>query len=121
VLRIAAKYVTGFTQKALWFSMAGLIPEPYYGGPIRDEKLFVWNDEIWALHRRILDYLAREKIIPSNQLLPGAVDDSMARQAMKEMNVTSPLIRIKAVPLDQGYPLVNDPKRIEEYANLFKL
>ena len=73
------------------------------------------------LHHRILDYLAREKIIPSKQLLPGAVDDSMARQAMKEMNVTSPLVRIKAVPLEQGYPLVNDPKRIEEYVNLFKL
>ena len=121
VLRIAAKYVTGFTQKSLWFSMAGLIPEPYYGGPIRDEKLFVWNDDIYALHKRILDYLAREKITPSNQLLPGAIDDSMAREAMKEMKVTSPLVRIKAVPLDQGYPLLNDPKRIEDYVNLFKL
>jgi NitT/TauT family transport system substrate-binding protein len=121
VLRIAAKYVTGFTEKSLWFSMAGLIPAPYYGGPVRDEKLFVWNDEIWELHKRILDYLAREKIIPSKELLPGAVDDSMARLAMKEMNVASPLIRIKAVPLEQGYPLVNDPKRVEDYVNLFKL
>ena len=120
VLRIAAKYVTGFTEKSLWFSLAGLIPEPYYGGPVRDEKLFVWNDDIWALHRRVLDYLAREKIIPSNQLLPGAVDDSLARQAMKEMNVSSPLVRLKAVPLEQGYPLVNDAKRVEEYAALFK-
>jgi NitT/TauT family transport system substrate-binding protein len=121
VLRIAAKYVTGFTRKSLWFSMAGLIPEPYYGGAIRDEKLFVWNDDIYALHKRILDYLAREKITPSNQLLPGAIDDSIAREAMKEMKVTSPLVRIKAVPLDQGYPLLDDPKRIEDYVNLFKL
>ena len=43
---IAQKYVTGFTDKALWFSLAGLMPEPYYGGPIRDEKLFVWNDDV---------------------------------------------------------------------------
>ena len=121
VLRIAAKNVPGFTEKSLWFSLAGLIPEPYYGGAIRDEKLWVWNDDIWALHRRVLEYLAREKIVPSSQLLPGAVDDSIARQAMKEMNVTSPLVRIKAVPLDQGYPLVNDTKRIEEYVSLFKL
>jgi NitT/TauT family transport system substrate-binding protein len=121
VLRIAAKYVTGFTDKALWFSLAGLIPEPYYGGAIRDEKLFVWNDDVRALQRRVLDYLAREKIIPSSQLLPGAVDDSMAREAMKEMHVSSPLTRIKAVPLDQGYQLVNDPKRVEDYINLFKL
>jgi len=121
VLRIAAKYVTGFAEKSLWFSLAGLIPEPYYGGPIRDEKLFVWNDDIWALHRRVLDYLAREKIIPSSQLLPGAVDDSLAREAMKEMNVSSPLVRLKAVPLEKGYPLVNDAKRVEEYAELFKL
>jgi hypothetical protein len=40
---------------------------------------------------------------------------------MKEMKVSSPLIRIKAVPLEQGYPLVNDTKRIEEYVNLFKI
>ena len=26
VLRIAAKYVPGFTEKSLWFSLAGLIP-----------------------------------------------------------------------------------------------
>lgn len=121
VLQIAAKFNPGFTNKALWFSMGGLIPEPYYGGAIRDEKPFVWNDEIWALHKRVLDYLAREKITPSAELLPGAVDDSMARQAMKEMNVTSPLVRIKAVPLDKGYPLVHDPKRIDEYVELFKL
>jgi NitT/TauT family transport system substrate-binding protein len=121
VLRIAAKYVPGFTEKSLWFSLAGLIPEPYYGGPIRDEKLWVWNDDVWALQHRVLDYLAREKIIPSSQLLPGAVDDSIARQAMQEMNVASPLARIKAVPLEQGYPLVNDTKRVEEYVNLFKL
>lgn len=121
VLKIASKYVTGFANKALWFSLAGLLPEPYYGGPIRDEKLFVWNDEVRALQKRVLDYLAQEKIIPSNELLPNAIDDSMARQAMKEMNVTSPLIRIKAVPIEQGFPLVNDEKRIDEYVNLFKL
>jgi len=115
------KYVTGFSEKALWFSLAGLIPDPYYGGPIRDEKLFVWNDDVRALQKRVIEYLAQEKIIPSNELLPGAVDDSRAREAMKEMKVSSPLVRLKAVPLEQGYPLHNDPKRIEEYVNLFKI
>lgn len=120
-LKIAMKYVTGFSEKALWFSLAGLIPDPYYGGPIRDEKLFVWNDDVRALQKRVIEYLAQEKIIPSNELLPGAVDDSRAREAMKEMKVSSPLVRLKAVPLEQGYPLHNDPKRIEEYVNLFKI
>lgn len=121
VLRIAQKYVKGFAHKALWFSLAGLIPEPYYGGPIRDEKLFVWNDDVRKLHAVVLDYLAKSKIIPSSQLLPGAIDDSLAREAMKEMGVKSPLITLKAVPLEKGYPLVQDPKHIEEYAALFKL
>jgi NitT/TauT family transport system substrate-binding protein len=121
VLRIAAKYVTGFSEKALWFSLAGLLPEPYFGGPIRDEKLFVWNDDVRALQRRVLEYLAQEKVIPSKDLLPGAVDDSLAREAMKEMSVSSPLTRIKAVPIEKGYPLVNDPKRTAEYVELFKL
>jgi NitT/TauT family transport system substrate-binding protein len=120
-LKIAMKYVTGFSEKALWFSLAGLIPDPYYGGPIRDEKLFVWNDEVRALQKRVIEYLAQEKIIASNELLPGAVDDSLAREAMKEMKVSSPLVRLKAVPLGQGYPLHNDPKRIEEYVNLFEI
>jgi NitT/TauT family transport system substrate-binding protein len=120
-LKIAMKYVTGFSDKALWFSLAGVIPDPYYGGPIRDEKLFVWNDDVRALQKRVIAYLAQEKIIPSNELLPGAVDDSLAREAMKEMKVSSPLVRLKAVPLEQGYPLHNDPRRIEEYVNLFKI
>jgi NitT/TauT family transport system substrate-binding protein len=120
-LEIAAKYVKGFTEKALWFSLAGLIPAPYYGGPIRDEKLFVWNDDVRALQKRVVQYLAEEKIVPSSELLPGAVDDSIARQAMKEMNVTSPLVRLKAVPLEKGFPIYKDPKRVEEYQNLFKL
>jgi NitT/TauT family transport system substrate-binding protein len=121
VLAIAAKYVTGFSEKSLWFSLAGLLPEPYFGGSIRDEKLFVWNDEVRALQKRVLDYLAQEKIIPSSELLPGAIDDSLAREAMKEMNVTSPLVRLKAVPIETGYPLLQDPKRVEEYAALFKV
>jgi NitT/TauT family transport system substrate-binding protein len=121
VLRIAAKYVTGFPEKALWFALAGLIPDPYFGGPIRDEKLFVWNDEVRALQRRVLEYLAQEKVIPSKDLLPDAIDDSLARAAMKEMSVSSPLTRIKAVPIEKGFPLVNDPKRVAEYVELFKL
>ena len=119
VLQIAQKYVKGFSHKALWFSLAGLIPEPYYGGPIRDEKLFVWNDEVHKLQDIVRDYLAKNKIIPHKELLPGAIDDSLAWQAMKEMEVESPLITLKAVPLEKGYPLIQDPKRIEEYVELF--
>jgi hypothetical protein len=40
---------------------------------------------------------------------------------MKEMKVTSPIARIKAVPLEQGYPLVQDAKRIQEYVELFRM
>ena len=40
---------------------------------------------------------------------------------MKDMNVTSPLVRIKAVPIEKGYPLLNEVKRIEDYANLFTI
>ena len=119
VLQIAQKYVKGFSHKALWFSLAGLIPEPYYGGPIRDEKLFVWNDEVHKLQEIVRDYLAKNKIIPHKELLPDAIDDSLARQAMKEMDVESPLITLKAVPLEKGYPLIQDAKRIEEYVELF--
>ncbi len=121
VLKIAQKYVKGFSNRALWFSLAGLIPEPYYGGPIRDEKLFVWNDDIHKLQDVVRDYLFKNKIIPHKELLPNAIDDSLARQAMKEMSVNSPLITLKAVPIEKGYPLVNDPKKIKEYADLFRL
>jgi NitT/TauT family transport system substrate-binding protein len=119
VLQIAQKYVKGFTHRALWFSLAGLIPEPYYGGAVRDEKLFVWNDDVWDLQNRVLDFLATNKVIPSSELYPGAVDDSLAHEAMKEMGVASPLVRLPAVPFETGYPLVQDPARIDEYAELF--
>ena len=119
VLSIAQKFVKGFSHKALWFSLAGLLPEPYFGGNIRDEKLFVWNDDVRALQTRVLEFLAQNKVIPSSTLLPGAIDDSLARQAMSEMKVTSPLVRLKAVPLEKGYPLVQDPKQIDKYVELF--
>jgi NitT/TauT family transport system substrate-binding protein len=121
VLQIAQKYVKGFSHKALWFSMAGRIPNPYDGGPIRDEKPFVMNDDIMALHTKVAKYLAEIKVTPSDKILPGAHDDSIAREAMKEMKVTSPVARIKAVPLEQGYPLVQDAKRIQEYVELFRI
>ena len=119
VLQIAQKYVKGFTHQALWFSLAGLLPEPYYGGPVRDEKVFVWNDEVHHLQEIVRDYLAKNKIIPHKELLPGAIDDSLAREAMKEMGVESPLITLKAVPMEQGYPLVQDANRVEDYVALF--
>jgi len=119
VLQIAQKYVTGFSHKALWFALAGLLPEPYYGGPIRDEKPFVWNDTIAALQVGVVDFLAANKVVPSNKLPDGAIDDSLGRAAMKEMHVSSPLITLKAVPLDVGYPLVQEPASIDKYAALF--
>lgn len=119
VIAIAQKYVKGLSRQALWFSLAGLIPEPYYGGPIRDEKLFVWNDDIRAVQAKVVEYLAANKVIPSSTLLPGAVDDSLAREAMKEMGVSSPLVTLKAVPLDKGYPLLGNKDRIEDYVALF--
>ena len=119
VLAIAQKYVKGFSHKALWFSLAGLLPEPYFGGNVRDEKLFVWNDDVRALQARVLSFLAENKVIPSATLLPDAIDDSLAREAMAEMKVSSPLVRLKAVPLDKGYPLVQDPSQVAKYAELF--
>jgi NitT/TauT family transport system substrate-binding protein len=121
VLQIAQKYVKGLSHRALWFAMAGQIPEPYYGGPIRDEKPFVMNNGIMDLHKKVVKYLAEIKVVASDTILPGAHDDSVAREAMKELGVTSPVTRIKAVPLEKGYPLVQDAKRIQEYVELFRI
>lgn len=119
VITIAQKYVKGLSRKALWFSLAGLLPEPYYGGPIRDEKLFVWNDDVRKVQADVLEFLAANKVIPSSTLLPDAIDDSLAREAMKEMGVSSPLVALKAVPIDKGFPLLGDKGRIEDYVALF--
>src|SRR6185437_3995301 len=72
VLDIAQKYVKGLSHKAQWFSMCGLLPDPYYGGPIRDEKPFVYNDDIKKLHEKVVKYLAEIKVVPSPTLLPDA-------------------------------------------------
>lgn len=121
VLQIAQKYVPGFSHKALWFSLCGQLAEPYFGGPIRDEKPFVMNNDVMNLHKKVVNYLAEIKVVPSNVIPSGAHDDSLAQLAMKEMGVSSPVSRMKAVPLEQGYPLVQDPKRIQEYVALFKM
>jgi NitT/TauT family transport system substrate-binding protein len=121
VLQIAQKYVKGFSHKALWFSMCGLLADPYNGGPIRDEKPVVMNDAVMNLHKKVVNYLAEIKVVPNNEIPSGAHDDSIAREAMKELGVTSPVARMKAVALEVGYPLVQDPKRIKEYVELFRL
>jgi len=95
------------------------VAEPYYGGAIRDEKPFVWNDTITALQVGVLDFLAANKVVPSNKLFDGAIDDSLARAAMSELHVSSPLITLRAVPLDVGYPLVQDPSSLNKYVKLF--
>jgi NitT/TauT family transport system substrate-binding protein len=120
VLRLVQKHMKGINHKAMWFAMCGLIPEPYYGGPIRDEKPFVFNDDVHKLLNIVVKYLAKEKIVPAGEYLPGAIDDSLAREAMKEMGVSSPLVRLKAVPVEKAYPLLTAGKT-EEYAELFKL
>jgi NitT/TauT family transport system substrate-binding protein len=120
-VQIAKKYIKGFTDKAMWFTMAGLIPEPYYGGPIRDEKPFAMTPEVWDLHKnKVVKYLGKEKIVPAQEYLPDAHVMTFAEEAMKEMGVTSPIATIKAVPIEKGWPLVQDPKRIDEYVQLFK-
>ena len=121
VLEIAQKYVKGFAHKALWFSMCGRLADPYDGGPIRDEKPFVMNNDVMNLHKKVVNYLAEIKVVPNNVIPTGAHDDGLAREAMKEMGVTSPVARMKAVGLDVGYPLVQDKKRIAEYIELFRL
>ena len=121
VISIIQKYLKGVSHKALWFSLCGVVPEPYYGGPIRDEKPVVINDKIIGLHKNVVDYLAEIKVVPSSTIPDGAYDDSLAREAMKEMNLTSPVALIRAVSLDVAYPLLQDPKRMQEYINLFKV
>ena len=75
-----------------------------------------------ALQKRVIDYLAQEKIIPSNELLPGAIDDSLAREAMKEMNVVVAARRgSRRCRSRRAIPSSTTPKRIEEYVDLFKL
>jgi hypothetical protein len=81
----------------------------------------VMNDDVMNLHKKVVKYLAEIKVVPSAEIPAGAHDDSLAREAMKEMGLSSPVARMKAVPLAKGYPLVQDPKRIEEYAALFKM
>lgn len=120
VLRLISKYMRGVSHKAMWFSMAGLIPEPYYGGPIRDEKPLVLTDEVNKLHDRLLKFLFKEKIVPGSEYPPGAKDDSLAREALKEMGVSSPLVQLKAVPVEKAYPLLKAGKT-EEYVQLFKM
>jgi hypothetical protein len=79
------------------------------------------NNDVMNLHKKVVNYLAEIKVVPQNVIPDGAHDDSIAREAMKEMGVSSPVARMKAVGLNVGYPLVQDPTRIQEYVSLFKL
>lgn len=118
VIEIAKKYIKGFEDSALWFAMAGLIPEPYYGGAIRDTKPLVGSQEVQDLHKEVCRFLNEQKIVPQPEPLPNAWDYSLAQEAMDELGVSSPLVELPAVPREKGYPLYREG-RTEEYVDLF--
>lgn len=118
VIEIAKKYISGFSDSALWFSMAGEIPDPYYGGKIRDTKPVIGTEEVQSLHRRVVQFLHELQIVPQAEPLAGAWDYSLAQEALDEMGLTPPIVELPAVPREKGYPLYQEG-RTEEYVDLF--
>jgi NitT/TauT family transport system substrate-binding protein len=100
VAEFVHKQTFGVTQRMAWFSLYGAIPPERGGGPIRDEKRFVFDDELRAFFERTYVHLHAAGAIPSSKPAEGAIDDAIARRVAAEAGVRLPLGAIKAQPLE---------------------
>lgn len=91
VAKIVESQTTGITPAMAWFSIYGKIPAQRGGSPIRDEKVFVFDSRIKNLIRGIYVFLHSAQVINVDKAPAGAIDDSLARQVVKEVGAPTPL------------------------------
>lgn len=91
VARIVSSQANGITPTMAWFSIFGKVPATSGGAPERDVKPFIFTPKVHKLINSTYDFLYNAKVINVDKAPEGAIDDSIARQVMKEQNESNPL------------------------------
>ncbi len=102
VAEIVEKDTTGITKSMAWFSLYGKIPTDRGGSPIRDEKVFVFDDRVKELIHGTYKFLHSVQVIDIDKAPAGAIDDSIARQVLKDAGASVPLGTITPQPASKA-------------------
>ena len=83
VTEMVAKYAADVPKKVLWYSIYGKVPSDS-ASEIREWKSFYFNAKEQANIAKVTPLLFKNKVIATDKLRKGTVDDSLARQVFKE-------------------------------------
>jgi NitT/TauT family transport system substrate-binding protein len=98
VVKMIAKNATGVSERVLWYSIYGQIPQNVGGTGEREWKPFIFDEKVQKNISDVYAFLLSEKAIKYDKPLPGTVDDSIARKILAEKNLTSPIAVIIGQP-----------------------
>jgi len=102
VAEIIEKDTTGITKRMAWFSLFGRIPTERGGSPLRDEKVFAFDERVKKLITGTYKFLHSVQVINVDKAPEGAIDDSIARQVLKEAGLSMPVGKITPLPISSA-------------------
>jgi NitT/TauT family transport system substrate-binding protein len=102
VIKMAKEQTTGFSERALWYSLYGTYPEAAGGSPVRNQLPYTFTPEARELIKRAAAFLHSIKSINVEQVRPEAIDASWTEQVLKERNVKAPVGEVKGLPDGQA-------------------
>lgn len=91
VAEIVAAQTTGITKTMAWNSLFGAVPASCGGAPQRDTKPFIFTPQVHELLDGTFGFLYLAKVINVDKAPEGAIDDSIARQIVKDAKAPTPL------------------------------
>lgn len=102
VLRIAKEQTTGFSDRALWYSIYGKYDEKSGGVPVRFSMPYTFTPQARELVSRATKFLHTIKSINVDKLRPEAVDASWTEAILKARGLRAPIGEVKALPDSQA-------------------
>lgn len=91
VAEIVTGQTTGITPAMAWYSIFGAVPGNCGGAPQRDTKPFVFTPKVMELLDGTYVFLKAVKVINVDKAPAGAIDDTLAREVVKEADAPTPL------------------------------
>ncbi|MHC1711302.1 MAG: ABC transporter substrate-binding protein [Solidesulfovibrio sp.] len=107
VVELVSKQASGIPKKVLWYSLYGQVPSNSTE-KVREWKNFYFGDRENKNIVTIAPFLFKEKVISMENLKPGTVDDSLAREVFKESGYT-PVSDTAALGVIEGAPASASP------------
>src|SRR5262249_44875344 len=102
VIKMAKEQTSGFSERALWFSLYGTYPPAAGGWPVRNQLHYAFTPEARELIKRASAFLYSIRSINVRTLRPEGIEASWAEQVLKERNAKAPIGEVKGLPDSQA-------------------